>query len=117
MPGPGRRKTPEVINFNKILGDNLNCIRKKSGVTLVELAKEVDVTFQQVQKYNNGLNAPHAKTLKHFAKYFDVSMDDLCDPDFIKKKYQLVPMTEDEEYSNAGITKEEAKKNDSKNES
>jgi hypothetical protein len=44
-------------------------------------------------------------------------MDDLCDPDFIKKKYQLVPMTEDEEYRNAAITKEEAKKNDSKNES
>ena len=115
--GPGRRKTPETVAFNKIIGGNLDYVRKINKVTLVGLARQSHVTFQQIQKYISGKNAPHARTLKRFAVFFKVTMDDLCDPDFIYKRHSLVPMTEDEEYRNAGITKEEAKKNDSKNES
>ena len=119
MNDPERTKSGVNPVCLKVINTVIDCLKDEDNYffgspsfetlreVIKELAKEVDVTFQQVQKYNNGLNAPHAKTLKHFAKYFDVSMDDLCDPDFIKKKYQLVPMTEDEEYSNAGITKEE----------
>ena len=115
-----KRRTVQEFGAHPVdvhVGQRVRMRRVMCGLSQTVLANRIGLTFQQVQKYNNGLNAPHAKTLKHFAKYFDVSMDDLCDPDFIKKRYELVPMTEVEEYKNAGITKEEAKKNGSKNES
>jgi|6_EtaG_2_1085325.scaffolds.fasta_scaffold251190_1 transcriptional regulator with XRE-family HTH domain len=84
MVGPGRKKTSETVIFNTIIGENLNYIRKKNEITLVELGKECNVQFQQVQKYISGQNAPHTMTLKRFADFFDVTMDDLCNPNFIE---------------------------------
>ena len=39
-----------------LVGQNIRIIRQDSGMSQTELGRKIDVTFQQVQKYENGTN-------------------------------------------------------------
>ena len=43
-------------NFNKHLGNKLKLRRLALGLTQTKVAKAINVTFQQIQKYENGIN-------------------------------------------------------------
>ena len=75
-------KDDELI-FTKIAGLQLKKIRLMRGFTQTRVAKSINVTFQQIQKYEKGKNGCSAIRLKQLADFFKVSTDILIDPNFI----------------------------------
>ena len=61
---------PDAIN--KYVGARLKAARKTAGVSMEDLAETVGITFQQVQKYENGTNRVSPGYLVHFAAKLDV---------------------------------------------
>jgi transcriptional regulator with XRE-family HTH domain len=59
------------------LGSRLKDIRLKAGLTLRELARQVDVSPSFVSQIENGKSQPSVATLYAFAKLLNVSVDDL----------------------------------------
>ena len=68
------------------LEDNLNCFKKyigfklklrriQLGLTQTKVAKKLNVTFQQVQKYENGKNAISICSLIMFCEYTKTDID------------------------------------------
>ncbi len=58
--------------LNACIGQRLRNSRLAAGLTQSDLGSIVDVSFQQVQKYERGLNRVSAVDLYHFAKALDV---------------------------------------------
>ena len=64
--------------FNHQLGKNIKYLRKQKHYTQQRIAKVMDVSFQQVQKYEKGFNSPHPCALVKLAQFFRISLDKLC---------------------------------------
>lgn len=58
---------------------NLKKIRKSANLTQLQLAKALNISQQNLCRYETGQNEPDIETLKKIADYFDVSLDFLCD--------------------------------------
>jgi transcriptional regulator with XRE-family HTH domain len=56
----------------KIIGKNLRFLREKAGLTQKELAFILEITFQQVQKYERGENRFPVEKLHALKKHFGV---------------------------------------------
>lgn len=61
------------------VGKNLQNIRVLRGVSQGELGSRVGVTFQQIQKYEKGVNRISASKLVEMANVLDVAIADLFD--------------------------------------
>ncbi|HEX2655889.1 MULTISPECIES: helix-turn-helix transcriptional regulator [unclassified Rhizobium] len=59
-----------------IIGENLARIRKARGLSQSSIAEVLDITFQQVQKYEKGTNRVSASVLFELAQALSVPMDD-----------------------------------------
>jgi transcriptional regulator with XRE-family HTH domain len=55
----------------------LRTCRKQLGLSQAEIAKQLGVTFQQIQKYEAGLNRIGAGRLFQFASLYGVAIQDL----------------------------------------
>ena len=60
-------------NFNKECGEYLKGLRLTKGITQSKVAKEIGVTFQQVQKYEKGTNGLSLQKFCKFCNLFKVS--------------------------------------------
>jgi|TARA_R100001198_G_C5229285_1_gene208972 DNA-binding transcriptional regulator YiaG len=58
--------------FTKIVGLQLKKIRLAKGLTQTKVSKKINVTFQQVQKYERGQNELRLINIKKLAEVFDV---------------------------------------------
>ena len=58
--------------FTKIVGLQLKKIRLAKGLTQTKVSKKINVTFQQVQKYERGQNEMRLINIKKLAEVFDV---------------------------------------------
>lgn len=58
-----------------LIGARIKEIRTHSGITQMIFANALNVSFQQVQKYENGTNKVSAKMLKDIADYFQVDIN------------------------------------------
>jgi transcriptional regulator with XRE-family HTH domain len=67
------RKTPNPVD--KHVGTRVRMCRMVAGMSQTNLADELDVTFQQVQKYENGVNRISASRLQLMAAMFNVPVD------------------------------------------
>jgi transcriptional regulator with XRE-family HTH domain len=72
-------KDDEII-FTKIVGLQLKKIRLMRGYTQTRVAKAINITFQQIQKYERGNNEVKSINLKKLSEYFDVSFDYFIKP-------------------------------------
>jgi DNA-binding XRE family transcriptional regulator len=72
-------KDDEII-FTKIIGLQLKKIRLMRGYTQTRVAKAINITFQQIQKYERGTNECKTINLKKLSEYFDVSFDYFIKP-------------------------------------
>ena len=72
-------KDDEII-FTKIVGLQLKKIRLMRGYTQTRVAKAINITFQQIQKYEKGTNEVKSLNLKKLSEYFDVSFDYFIKP-------------------------------------
>ena len=62
-------------NFNKHLGSKLKLRRLALGMTQTKVAKAINVTFQQIQKYENGTNGVSSIRLLQLANYLKVPVN------------------------------------------
>ena len=56
-------------NFNKHLGNKLKMRRLALGLTQTKVAKAINVTFQQIQKYEKGTNGVSSIRLLQLSNY------------------------------------------------
>jgi transcriptional regulator with XRE-family HTH domain len=68
---PGLRKTD---SYDHVVGARVRWLRVARGMTQSELGGRLGVSFQQVQKYENGANRISAGRLRRIAEIFDVPL-------------------------------------------
>ena len=59
-------------NFNKHLGNKLKLRRLALGLTQTKVAKAINVTFQQIQKYEKGTNGVSSSRLMQLSNFLKV---------------------------------------------
>ena len=59
-------------NFNKHLGNKLKLRRLALGLTQTKVAKAINVTFQQIQKYEKGANGISSLRLIQLSNFLKV---------------------------------------------
>ena len=64
-----------VDNFNKHLGNMLKMRRLALGLTQTKVAKAINVTFQQIQKYEKGINGVSSIRLLQLSNYLKVPIN------------------------------------------
>ena len=62
-------------DFNKHLGNKLKMRRLALGLTQTKVARAINVTFQQVQKYEKGTNGVSSIRLLQLANYLKVPVN------------------------------------------
>ena len=62
-------------NFNQHLGSKLKLRRLALGLTQTKVAKAINVTFQQIQKYEKGTNGVSSIRLLQLANYLKVQVN------------------------------------------
>ena len=62
-------------NFNKHLGTKLKLRRLALGLTQTKVAKAINVTFQQIQKYEKGTNGVSSIRLLQLANHLKVPVN------------------------------------------
>ena len=60
------------VNFNKHLGSKLKLRRLALGLTQTKVAKAINVTFQQIQKYEKGTNGVSSARLMQISNFLKV---------------------------------------------
>ena len=78
-----RQRTPEELAFNTTVGSNIKYLRKIRNLNQSKVAAAAGVSFQQIQKYEKGINGLCALKLKQLADFFKVGTDVLIDPNMI----------------------------------
>ena len=62
---------------NRRFGENLEALRKKSGISRRELANMLDTTEMSIGSYERGIRTPNLDKILFFSKLFKVSVDEL----------------------------------------
>ena len=62
-------------DFNTHLGSKLKMRRLALGLTQTKVAKAINVTFQQIQKYEKGINGVSSLRLLQLSNYLKVSIN------------------------------------------
>jgi transcriptional regulator with XRE-family HTH domain len=66
-------QTPSPHPLDIIIGHQLRLRRKMMGMSQVDIAKRCGITFQQIQKYENGKNSISARRLYELSQLLQVS--------------------------------------------
>lgn len=78
-----------------MMGERLLSERKKSGLTLEQIAESLDITYQAYRKYERNICHPSINILVKLAKLYNVSTDYLlCLTD---KRQELSPTDKKQE--------------------
>jgi transcriptional regulator with XRE-family HTH domain len=75
------------------LGMKIKLLRQQAGLSQEKLAEMVGVTFQQIQKYENGQTTLNILKLQHIARALKVSVSDF----FSSTPVQSVRLTGEED--------------------
>jgi transcriptional regulator with XRE-family HTH domain len=65
-----------------MLSNNIKWLIKDRELTQRELAEQVFVHVNTVQRWCSGETEPHASDLYRLAKYFDINMESLMEDDY-----------------------------------
>jgi transcriptional regulator with XRE-family HTH domain len=66
-----------TTNINVIIGRNIRYRRRLYGLTQRAVGQYLSVSFQQIQKYENGTNDISAQKMLRLTIFFQCSLDDL----------------------------------------
>src|SRR5919112_1572624 len=66
------RMSKEATLADRLVGERVRLRRKELGLSQEKLGKAVGVTFQQIQKYENGVNRIGAGRLTQIGSFFYV---------------------------------------------
>ena len=59
--------------LNMAIGQRLRAVRSTRGLTQAELGVEIGVTFQQIQKYENGTNRLSVAIMLRLCQFMDIN--------------------------------------------
>ena len=76
--------TKEVNPISFKIGENIKKFRKIHDISQKQLGELLNITGQQMHKYENGANDISYIKLHTIAKFFEVSVDKLVNYKFIK---------------------------------
>ena len=79
------RRTVECMNVNKLIGKNLRYIRKKKKLTLQSLADLAGIKYQQVGKYELGVDQMSAYRIMQLSNLLKVKIKYFFDPTYIER--------------------------------
>lgn len=65
----------DPVTFHRALGDRIRRRRTALALSQQKLAQRIGITFQQVQKYEKGVNRPHGLALYRLSRELDCSLD------------------------------------------
>lgn len=68
-----------VEPVDKLVGKNIRIFRLAKGISQTEVGEAIGVTFQQVQKYENGTNRVGSSRLAKLSKVLDVPINRFFD--------------------------------------
>jgi transcriptional regulator with XRE-family HTH domain len=74
-----RRHTRRIIDFDIEIGRRIRIQRMLRNATQTELANAIGITFQQIQKYENGTNRVSAGKLFQIARFLRVPVTEFFD--------------------------------------
>jgi len=74
------KNSPEGITMAFNIGGNIKKLRAEKGVTQEQLAQHLSVTCQSVSKWENSVTSPDLYLLPAIADYFEISIDELFQP-------------------------------------
>lgn len=66
--------------FDINMGAKLRELRLSHRLSMADVALEIGVSYQQVQKYESGLNAPSVFMLEKLAGFYDTAVSVFFDP-------------------------------------
>ncbi len=90
----GSVQSPYQQNIvDSYVGRRLKLLRKQQGVSQKELASRLGVTFQQIQKYEKGLNRLPASRMLSICFALDITPNDLFH-DLLNKTFPLPEPTD-----------------------
>ena len=82
--------------LRKIIGNNLAELRKRKGLTQLELAEKFNYTDRAVSKWENGDTLPDVEVLYQLCEFYGVTLDYLTHEDnarFIKEDNNELPLS------------------------
>ena len=79
------RITPEAIKANTVLGNNLRYIRNRRKLTLQKLATLAGVRYQQIGKYELGVDQMSAYRVLQFSQLLQCKVKYFFDPTYIDR--------------------------------
>lgn len=80
----------KIFNLQVEVGKKIRFYRKKRNLTLAKLAKKIDISPQQLQKYESGKNSISVIMLKKIANALDVPITQfIIDKKLEKKDFTL----------------------------
>lgn len=77
--GDQDKKKGRAQDIDKHIGERLKQIRKQKGMTQEDLAEKLGISFQQIQKYENGKNRISFSNMVELSRYLNVSLDSFLD--------------------------------------
>ena len=72
MRKDNHKKKGKASDYDKTIGRRLRLLRLERGLTQEQLAERLNITFQQIQKYEKGTNRVAAGRLQALAKILKV---------------------------------------------
>ena len=87
-----RKRMMESVEdpFNKMIGANLRYCRVLRKLSMTAVSEVIGVAYQQIYKYENGINALTIFRLKQFADFFKEEIKNLINPDYISIMSKLI---------------------------
>lgn len=64
-------------SIDKAIGGRLKMYRQRANISQTALGKHLGVSFQQVQKYENGTNRVSAATLIKISRFLNIAINEL----------------------------------------
>jgi|DEB0MinimDraft_10_1074344.scaffolds.fasta_scaffold03965_8 transcriptional regulator with XRE-family HTH domain len=86
-------RTAEHEQMNKVIGTNLRFLRLLNRLSQQKLADKLHLKFQQIQKYENGVNQVCAYRLLKLSEILKAPLEAFFDKDYISKMHQLNKIT------------------------
>lgn len=81
---------------SKVVSSNLTKLRKRKKLTQLELANKFNFSDKTISKWESGESLPNIDVLCKLAEFYDVTLNDLVNPDFEVEKQRK----KDEGFSN-----------------
>ncbi len=83
-----KNRSDDVKRFAAMVGSNLRYLRLDRKVFMPQKvpASFLGVSFQQMEKYENGKNVPCSYRLVQLADFYKVTPNDITNPDYIQNK-------------------------------